>query len=133
MHLGSFVNQGTVGWICTARPRVVTISVTPPKQLFINTQETLTVVITPPHADVPPHLTQSWRNGRENIFSNDRDDVNEVIQWLKVAQQKGRETDSFIFSGAFDGERANDPRVLSIDIPLKGFEAAHGLQTPAAR
>jgi len=71
-----FVNEGSVAFICSKKPRGISVSITPPKELYANAQETVKVVIV--HGD-NDSLVQEWRNGYRYIFQNNPDTVKELV------------------------------------------------------
>jgi hypothetical protein len=127
VQLNNKIETLELGFICDQRKSSKSLGVIliPFEGTFQNDRNVIPVLIQK-NADQydPSDLLQNWKNGAEYIFSEAKDDIDELVSFIKADEMNGAKSVHFIFpNDTSDGPQTSNHVAINVSGFSDGFEA----------
>ena len=74
--------------------------------------------------DGPSDLLQKWKNGTEYIFLESKDDIEELVSFMKADEMDGAKSVHFVFANSPpEGPQASNHIAINVSGFSNGFDA----------
>ena len=128
IQLNNKVRTLELGFICDQRKNTKSVGVIliPFDGTFQSDQEAIPVLIQK-NADQyvgPSDLLQKWKNGAEYIFLEAKDDIEELVSFMKADEMHGAKSVHFVFANSPpEGPQASNHIAINVSGFSNGFDA----------